>query len=85
MTIHSYENTEIRVSAPLCCPQSNYDKICVRYDTWILTSEVFFVFSDKGEVRLLTKGDNNAVDDRGLYNPGQDWVRRSEVVGRARG
>ena len=45
----------------------------------------FFVFSDKGEVRLLTKGDNNAVDDRGLYNPGQDWVKRSEVVGRARG
>ena len=41
--------------------------------------------SDKGEVRLLTKGDNNAVDDRGLYAHGQDWVKRSEVVGRARG
>jgi hypothetical protein len=23
------------------------------------------------DVRLLTKGDNNPVDDRGLYNPGQ--------------
>ena len=29
--------------------------------------------------------DNNAVDDRGLYAPGQLWVKRDEVVGRARG
>ncbi|RKP26762.1 putative signal peptidase [Syncephalis pseudoplumigaleata] len=38
-----------------------------------------------GEQYLLTKGDNNPVDDRGLYNPGQDWVRRKEVVGRVKG
>ncbi|XP_003390276.1 PREDICTED: signal peptidase complex catalytic subunit SEC11C-like [Amphimedon queenslandica] len=38
-----------------------------------------------GEVYLLTKGDNNQVDDRGLYAPGQLWVKRDEVVGRARG
>ena len=37
------------------------------------------------EVKLLTKGDNNSVDDRGLYSPGQLWVQRDEVVGRARG
>jgi signal peptidase len=38
-----------------------------------------------GDVKLLTKGDNNSVDDRGLYARGQLWVRRHEVVGRARG
>ena len=37
------------------------------------------------DVKLLTKGDNNYVDDRGLYSPGQLWVQREEVVGRARG
>ena len=36
-------------------------------------------------MKLLTKGDNNSVDDRGLYAPGQLWIRRNEVVGRARG
>ncbi|KAJ3312796.1 Signal peptidase complex catalytic subunit S11C, partial [Blyttiomyces sp. JEL0837] len=38
-----------------------------------------------GEQYLLTKGDNNAGDDRGLYNRGQMWVKRSEVVGRVKG
>lgn len=41
--------------------------------------------TEDGTVKFLTKGDNNSVDDRGLYNPGQLWVRRNEVVGRARG
>ncbi|XP_065887576.1 signal peptidase complex catalytic subunit SEC11A-like [Dysidea avara] len=40
---------------------------------------------ENGDVKLLTKGDNNSVDDRGLYAPGQLWIRRNEVVGRARG
>lgn len=30
---------------------------------------------------ILTKGDNNEVDDRSLYPPMQDYVRRSEIVG----
>eukprot|EP00039_Didymoeca_costata_P018977 m.335794 g.335794 ORF g.335794 m.335794 type:complete len:204 (+) comp17676_c0_seq1:60-671(+) len=37
-----------------------------------------------GEIKFLTKGDNNSVDDRGLYAPGQLWLRPSDVVGRAR-
>ena len=45
----------------------------------------FIINSKNGEVYLLTKGDNNAVDDRGLYAAGQLWVKRDEVVGRARG
>ncbi|XP_077996613.1 signal peptidase complex catalytic subunit SEC11A-like [Glandiceps talaboti] len=40
---------------------------------------------ETGEVKFLTKGDNNQVDDRGLYAPGQLWLQRKDVVGRARG
>ena len=36
------------------------------------------------EVRMLTKGDNNEVDDRGLYNRGQVWLSRKNIIGRAR-
>ncbi|KAJ3019136.1 UNVERIFIED_CONTAM: Signal peptidase complex catalytic subunit S11C [Siphonaria sp. JEL0065] len=36
----------------------------------------------KGKQYLLTKGDNNPVDDRGLYNRNQMWVTEKEVVGR---
>jgi signal peptidase len=46
---------------------------------------VSHLYSEKGEVYLLTKGDNNQVDDRGLYAPGQMWIKRDEIVGRARG
>lgn len=37
------------------------------------------------ETKFLTKGDNNMVDDRGLYAPGQYWLTRNDVVGRAKG
>ena len=30
----------------------------------------------------LTKGDNNHWDDRGLYNQGQDWIQKKDIVGR---
>ncbi|KAI1709652.1 peptidase s24-like domain-containing protein [Ditylenchus destructor] len=35
--------------------------------------------------KFLTKGDHNLVDDRGLYAPGQYWLHRKDVVGRAKG
>lgn len=38
-----------------------------------------------GTVKFLTKGDNNQVDDRGLYAPGQLWLEKKDVVGRAKG
>ena len=38
-----------------------------------------------GEVELLTKGDNNRVDDRGLYAPGQLWLKREDILGEAVG
>jgi signal peptidase len=38
-----------------------------------------------GNVELLTKGDNNRVDDRGLYAPGQLWLQREDILGKAVG
>lgn len=40
--------------------------------------------SETGEIKYLTKGDNNQVDDRGLYAPGQRWIVPNEIIGRAR-
>jgi signal peptidase I len=41
--------------------------------------------SGDGNVKFLTKGDNNWIDDRGLYAPGQMWLQPKDVVGRAKG
>lgn len=38
-----------------------------------------------GKQFILTKGDNNQVDDRGLYNRGQDWIHREDIMGRVVG
>jgi len=38
-----------------------------------------------GVFELLTKGDNNRVDDRGLYAPGQLWLKREDILGKAVG
>lgn len=38
-----------------------------------------------GNVEVLTKGDNNKVDDLSLYSPGQQWLRREDILGRAKG
>lgn len=35
----------------------------------------------KGETRILTKGDNNPVDDRGLYPKGQLWIKDEHIMG----
>lgn len=34
---------------------------------------------------MLTKGDNNEVHDRGLYNRGQKWLKSEDIAGRVRG
>lgn len=38
-----------------------------------------------GETKILTKGDNNESNDRGLYNPGQLWLKRDDIQGRVKG
>jgi signal peptidase len=40
---------------------------------------------EDGKVELLTKGDNNRVDDRSLYAPGQLWLERQDILGKAVG
>ncbi|GMT00206.1 hypothetical protein PENTCL1PPCAC_22380, partial [Pristionchus entomophagus] len=40
---------------------------------------------DIHNTRFLTKGDNNEVDDRGLYSSGQMWLERKDVVGKTKG
>lgn len=40
---------------------------------------------DTGEVDVLTKGDNNREDDITLYAPGQRWLQRQHIIGRAVG
>ncbi|KAI3759641.1 hypothetical protein L6452_07606 [Arctium lappa] len=37
------------------------------------------------DVDILTKGDNNDQDDRVLYAPGQQWLNRQHIMGRAVG
>ena len=40
--------------------------------------------SENGTFRLLTKGDNNQVDDAyGIYAPGQMWLEREDLMGKA--
>ncbi|KAG5187267.1 Sec11-like protein [Tribonema minus] len=38
-----------------------------------------------GSVEVLTKGDANRYDDTGIYAPGQKWLKREDILGRARG
>jgi signal peptidase I len=38
---------------------------------------------EQGDVDILSKGDNNIPDDRGLYGPGMDWLKRDMIVGRS--
>ncbi|CAJ0749338.1 22633_t:CDS:2 [Entrophospora sp. SA101] len=38
-----------------------------------------------GKQYILTKGDNNQVDDRGLYNKNQVWIHKEHLVGKVNG
>jgi signal peptidase len=40
---------------------------------------------ESGEMDILTKGDNNQIDDRGLYPRGQLWLNKNHIIGRAKG
>ena len=38
--------------------------------------------AEDGTMKLLTKGDDNDVSDRGLYPPGKLWLERKDIIGR---
>ena len=59
-----------------------------------IVHRVLALHEDKktGEQFLLTKGDNNGIDDRGLYNQGRSrrdkpimWINQKDVKGRVTG
>ena len=33
---------------------------------------------------ILTKGDNNLIDDRGLYPRGVKWIHKNQILGKMR-
>jgi signal peptidase len=37
-----------------------------------------------GDAYILTKGDNNQVDDRALYQPGTMWLHKRDLMGKMR-
>eukprot|EP00298_Acanthocystis_sp_HF-20_P022719 c30818_g1_i1.p1 GENE.c30818_g1_i1~~c30818_g1_i1.p1 ORF type:complete len:199 (+),score=67.30 c30818_g1_i1:44-598(+) len=39
----------------------------------------------KGKIRVLTKGDNNQVDDKTLYATGQSWLAKEDIIGKVKG
>ncbi|XP_068640772.1 uncharacterized protein [Aristolochia californica] len=42
--------------------------------------------ADTGEIKILTKGDNNREDDTyGIYADGHVWLQRNDIIGRAAG
>jgi signal peptidase I len=51
----------------------------------ILISQLIFYRSPNGSFKILTKGDNNEVHDRGLYSRGQKWLENGDIVGRVKG
>mmetsp|Transcript_6912 Transcript_6912/g.7644 ORF Transcript_6912/g.7644 Transcript_6912/m.7644 type:complete len:184 (+) Transcript_6912:41-592(+) len=42
-------------------------------------------YDNNDRFRLLTKGDNNRVNDRALYPSGQKWLEKEHLLGRVRG
>ena len=40
---------------------------------------------NKDDMYLLTKGDNNDIDDRGLYPSKKLWLHKEDMIGKVRG
>ncbi|KAL4426924.1 hypothetical protein ABPG74_012924 [Tetrahymena malaccensis] len=40
---------------------------------------------EDNEYYILTKGDNNFSDDRGLYSPPKLWIHKKDVLGKVKG
>jgi signal peptidase len=43
------------------------------------------VDSKTGKEFILTKGDNNPVNDRGLFGKGMLWLERKHITGKVKG
>mmetsp|Transcript_14986 Transcript_14986/g.21790 ORF Transcript_14986/g.21790 Transcript_14986/m.21790 type:complete len:183 (+) Transcript_14986:2-550(+) len=47
-----------------------------------IVHRIMDVHEEKDTVYMLTKGDNNRVNDRGLYPRGQLWISPKDLMGR---
>ena len=52
---------------------------------WNCFFYAIFILREDKTIKFLTKGDNNQVDDRGLYALGQYWLERKDLIGKAKG
>ncbi len=52
-----------------------------------LTQEMYIYNNARpnNDYYILTKGDNNQVDDRALYRRGQLWLHNKDLMGKIRG
>ncbi|ORX44561.1 signal peptidase I [Anaeromyces robustus] len=50
-----------------------------------IVHRVLKIHKENGEDFILTKGDNNSVDDRALYNKDQLWIKKSDIIGKVKG
>jgi signal peptidase len=59
-------------------------KVHEKYFNYISNRIFKSLLSQRKEIKVLTKGDNNDVHDRGLYNRGQLWLEQPDFVGRVK-
>ena len=50
-----------------------------------LVPRFLLILTSKYRQTILTKGDNNVIDDRLMYSPGRPFALREEVIGLVRG
>lgn len=82
IVVFKVEGRDIPIVHRVLKLHEKYDRSYIYFTIIMLNC---FCCRENGTVKFLTKGDNNSVDDRGLYAPGQLWLTKKDVVGRARG
>jgi hypothetical protein len=96
---HPYSNASLTSSSSSSSPQSSFDKADddssgsigsgsgSSYDDNGRDDENSSLSSPSPSFKheMLTKGDNNYMDDIGLYAPGQKWLNEKHVMGRTVG
>lgn len=55
------------------------------HETYVKFWKLYFARQENRDVKILTKGDANQIDDRGLYAKNQKWLDESDLIGRAQG
>lgn len=83
IVVFKIEGREIPIVHRVLKVHEKWFKFKVNFNSYFNILE--FNYREDGYAKYLTKGDNNSVDDRGLYAPGQYWLERKDIIGRAKG